>query len=145
MTRLDELAREALATPSSSAPDALEVLVDALLEAGLLPEDGHETWRDAPVRAWQEPTFSLRRRAHQWAKRRLVPEPTALERVADHVRGLLEARGLPYAVAGVVSPFVLRVHFVAPAPPETIVDARAALDGRLYGPITLEVTARAAR
>src|SRR5688572_28771874 len=47
-----DLARQALSTPAASAADALDVLVDALLEAGIIAHDADYPWRDAPA-AWR--------------------------------------------------------------------------------------------
>jgi hypothetical protein len=140
MSRIEELALAAVSTPSSSAPDALDVLVDALLEAGQLPAGGVDGWQDAPCPEWREPTFGLRRRALVWAKRRLAPELTGEQRILARVTELLDEHQLPPAVVGVVGPFVLRVHFPMPVGPEVLDAARAALAGRLIGPITVEMS-----
>ncbi len=124
----EALALQALSTPAIAAPDALEVLVDALLEAGILDEDAE---------------LELRRRAYFWAKRRLTPMPNPTQRLVDIVTTALDDASLPLPVLGVVGPFVLRLHYVGPIEPDVIVLVNGTVARCLPASIVVEVTRRA--
>ena len=145
MADADELARRALSTPAVDAPDALEVLVDVLLEAGILTgEDAREVSNDIPLE-WRGATFELRRRAHSWAKRRLVPSPNPTAQLVEIVSRAIDREELPHAVIGVVGPFIVRVHFLHGIDPHLATVAREAVVRDLPASIVVEVTGRAQR
>jgi len=127
----DELALRALSTPSLEAPDALEVLTDVLLEAGILS--------DEQLLVSEE----LRTRAFQWAKRRHAPLPSPMQQlVAIVIDALddLEQLDLPHSVVGVVGPFNVRIHFVDEVGPDTRVLVREAIARRLPVPVVIDVS-----
>jgi hypothetical protein len=131
----DELALQALSTPAVGAPDALEVLVDALLEAGILPADPF-------LSSGTGPALDLRRRAYHWAKRRLAPLPNPTQQLVDIVTRALQEASLPLPVLGVVGPFLLRLHYVEPVDPDVLVLTHGAVTRGLPASIVVEVTRR---
>jgi hypothetical protein len=142
----DELALRALSTPSVEAPAALDVLIDVLLEGGMISDD----LSVAGVAAFdEEPTNALRRRAFQWAKRRHAPIPNPMQQLVAIVIDALEDRRaaatsyeFPHAVVGVVAPFNVRIHFMAPVGPDLRLIAREAVAQRLPVPVVIDVTSR---
>jgi hypothetical protein len=137
----DDLALHALCTPAVTANDALDVLVDALLEAGILHHDGDYPWSDA-LPEWSQPSFGYRRRAFQWARQRLAPMASPMQRLAEIVATVCGEHGLPHAVIGIVRPSLLRVHFLSAVDPFQLEVARAAIAGRLPSAIVVEATTR---
>lgn len=137
----DDLALRALSTPAVGAPDALEVLLDVLLEAGIIPADvprptGHQ------IGSSDEPALHLRRRAYHWAKQRLSPLPSPTERLVGIVVSALEEASLPLPVLGVVGPFILRLHYVMPVDPGVLVLVHGAVSRHLPSSLVVEVTNR---
>jgi hypothetical protein len=143
----DALALRALSTPAVDAPDSLDVLIDVLLEAGVINDDAGAL-NDLPAEWRGEPANALRRRAFQWAKRRHAPIPNPMQQlVAIVIEALDERRAtaayeFPHAVVGVVAPFNLRIHFMAPVGPDLRLIAREAVAQRLPGPVVIDVTSR---
>lgn len=138
MSTADELASRALCTPASDASDALEVLVDVLLEAGILSDEPLDD-PDAPAE-WRGASFELRKRAHRWAKRRLTPVPNPTAQLVELVSAAIDREELPPAVVGVVAPFILRVHFLQEIDPHIATVAREAVRRHLPASIVVEVT-----
>ena len=141
MAAADELALKALSTPALDASDALEVLVDVLLEAGILTGDEVQDASDVPVE-WRGAIFELRRRAHRWAKRRLVPTPNPTAQLVDLVTAAIEREELPHAIVGVVGPFIIRVHFLHGLDAHLATVAREVIARHLPASIVVEVTGR---
>lgn len=146
----DDLALRALSTPSVDAPDALDVLIDVLLEAGLLEDTAIErSLAELPAEWRGEPANALRRRAFQWAKRQHAPIPNPMQQLVTIVIAALEDRRasaldeFPHAVVGVVAPFNLRIHFMAPVGLDRRLIAREAVSQRLPVAVEIDVTSRA--
>lgn len=124
---IERLAAQALTTPDPEAPDALEVLVDALLEAGLIT---------------QRTNNELREDAYHWARRKLVRRPSPTEVVFDLVARALEEEELPLGIVGIVQPHILRVHFLEPIDAQRVVRARESIARRLPSSVVVEITMR---
>ncbi len=143
MGAADDLALRALSTPALDASDALDVLVDVLLEAGILSGDVGALGSDDDLpEPWRAPSIELRRRAHRWAKRRLAPPPNPTQQLVDIVWEAVTREELPYAIVGVVAPFIIRVHFVDPVDAHHATVAREAIQRHLPASIVVEVTGR---
>jgi hypothetical protein len=135
MTSTEALALRALSTPAADASDAMEVLVDALLEARLLRDD--EIGDDGDT-----PDVALRRKAFEWARRRLCRAPNPMQQLLEIVGAVLEENDLPYAVVGIVQPFLLRIHFLVPLDGYALGAAREAVRARLPMAIVVEASCR---
>ena len=140
MAVADDLALRALSTPAIDASDALDVLVDVLLEAGILDDVVRGPSDHVPVE-WSTARFELRRRAHRWATRRLVTPPNPLQHLVDILSAAIDAEELPPAVIGVVGPFVVRVHFLRDVDAHIAMVAREAVARALPASIVVEVSA----
>ncbi|MDF2692663.1 MAG: hypothetical protein K0S65_1046 [Labilithrix sp.] len=135
MKSTEALALRALSTPAVEATDAMEVLVDVLLEARILSGDELGEVGD-------EPAVALRRKAFEWARRRLCRAPNPMEELVGLVIGELEHTDLPYAIVGVVGPFLLRIHFLENVDPYLLAAAATAVRARLPAGIIVETTCR---
>ena len=141
MSALESLALQALSTPAVDASDAMDVLVDALLETDVLRDERGLGPSGGRSEGWN----ALRRRAFEWARRRLVRPPSPLDRLAEIVAAVLVERGLPLAVVGVVRPSIIRVHFMSEVDPYALSSAREAVAACLPGALYVETTCRRGR
>lgn len=136
-TCAEALAVQALSTPAVDASTAMDVLVDALLEADILSGDTRGVG--------EAHTFAvLRCRAFEWARRRLCRTPNPMQLLVEIVARALDASGLPRAVVGVVRPSLIRVHFLSHVDVQVLAATHEAVAGSLPGALVVETTCRSA-